>query len=228
MTFKDIVSGNVSEDVLRASSVTPSQEKVYELERIDGSSQTDPIPAVFIPPVRFFSLPAGDIQRLRDQTAKTETPLSPAGDDLSPTPEIEPISELSVSERAEIAQLGKVVTTAAKELRQRVTLARDRRALRAEQEADETAVRKARESRLAGILEANKAAVDEAEILLDNLVSHFQSLSSRNNRTRGEEVRGRAEGDVFRGGEQCSGRVEGAGVAGAVRDVVAVFGYGLC
>ena len=106
-----------------------------------------------------------------------------------------------MSERTEIVQLGKVVTTAAKELRQRVTLARDRRALRAEQEADEAAVKKARETRLAGILEANKAAVDEAEILLDNLVSHFQSLSSRNNRTRGERMRGRAESDVFRGGE---------------------------
>lgn len=228
MTFKDIVSGNVSEDVLRASSVTPSQEKVYELERLDGSTQTDPIPAVFIPPVRFFSLPAGSVQLLRDQAAKLESPPSPAGEDPASLPEIEPISELRMSERAEIAQLGKTVGTAVKELRQRVTLARDRRALRAEQEADETAVKEARDLRVGGILEANQAAVDEAEILLDNLVTHFQSLSSRHNRTRGERMRGRAEGDVRGGGEQCSGRGEGESVAGAVRDVIAVFDYGLC
>lgn len=92
VTFKDIVSGNVSEDVLRASSVTPSQEKVYELERIDGFAQTDPLPAVFIPPVTFFSLPADSIQRLRDEATRLEALGSPAGEsvDLEVGSELEP------------------------------------------------------------------------------------------------------------------------------------------
>ena len=83
-------------------------------------------------------------------------------------------------------------------------------------------MKKARDDRIGGILEGTKSAVDEAEILLDNVVSHFQSLSSRNNRrSRGEVVR-RAARDVLGGGEQRSGRVEDRGVAGAVRDAVAV------
>ena len=229
MTFKDVVSGNVSEDVLRASSVTPSQEKVYQLERIDGSTQTDPIPAVFIPPVSFLSLPAESIQRLRDQSVKTETPISPAGDpDSSPQGCAEPLPDIQLSDRPEVVQLGKVVITAAKELRQRVTLARDRRALRVEQESDETAVKKARDDRIGGILESTKSAVDEAEILLDNVVSHFQSLSSRNNRRSRCEVVRRAARDVLGGGEQRSGRVEDRGVARTVRNAVAVGGQSEC
>ena len=187
MTFKDIVSGNVSEDVLRASSVTPSQEKVYELERIDGGCQTDALPAVNIPPVTFLTLSPSTLSLLAETSSPNETPTpnetsQPAEEPNSSTP-AEPESALNISDRTELAKLGKVVTTAAKELRQRVTLVEDRRKLRHEQEEDENEVKKARDSRIHDILETNKTAVDEAEILLDNVVSHFQSLSSRSNRS---------------------------------------------
>ena len=44
VTFNDVISGNVSEDILTAS--TPVAEKVYELERVESSCQTDELPVV--------------------------------------------------------------------------------------------------------------------------------------------------------------------------------------
>ena len=140
MTFKDIVSGNVSEDVLRASSVTLSQEKVYELERIDGGCQTDALPAVNIPPVTFLTLSPSTLSLLAETSSPNETP-SPTDTQPAEEPNLsipaEPESALNISDRTEMVKLGKVVTTAAKELRQRVTLVEDRRKLRHEQEEDE-------------------------------------------------------------------------------------------
>lgn len=81
-----------------------------------------------------------------------------------------------------MVQLGKEVSATAKDFRQRVQRARDRRALRAEQESDEAAAKQARAARVEALLSQNQSAVEEAEVLLDNVVSHFQSLSSRNNR----------------------------------------------
>lgn len=58
VTFNDVISGNVSEDILTAS--TPVAEKVYELERVESSCQTDELPVyqlILFPSYLFLHLP---------------------------------------------------------------------------------------------------------------------------------------------------------------------------
>ena len=77
------------------------------------------------------------------------------------------------------------VTEEAKAFRQKMNIVRDRRQLKAEQEADEREARAASEARLEKRMNDYALSVDEAKMVLDNLVTHFQGLSSRYNSERG-------------------------------------------
>lgn len=180
MSFKDVVSGNVSEDVLRASTLAQPQEKVYELEHVEGSCQTPDLSAVNIAPITYLTLSAAAINSLRDvshiqtcETPASETttlPPAPAEESLRPFPE-----------RSEIIKLMKTVTEDSKQFRQKLGIVKDRRQLKAEQKVDEEEARQMRNAKMEKKMSEYNATVDEARVLLDNLVTHFQSLSSRYN-----------------------------------------------
>ena len=191
VSFKDVVSGNVSEDVLRASTLAQPQEKVYELEHVEGSCQTPDLSAVNIAPITYLTLSAAAINSLRDvshmqtcaagvgehvqtcETPASETttlPPAPAEESLRPFPE-----------RSEIIKLMKTVTEDSKQFRQKLGIVKDRRQLKAEQKADEEEARQMRNAKMEKKMSEYNATVDEARVLLDNLVTHFQSLSSRYN-----------------------------------------------
>lgn len=180
VSFKDVVNGNVSEDVLRASTLAQPQEKVYELEHVEGSCQTPDLSAVNIAPITYLTLSASAINSLRDvshmqtcETPASETttlPPAPAEESLTPFPE-----------RSEIIKLMKTVTEEGKQFRQKLGIVKDRRQLKAEQKVDEEEARQIRNAKMEKKMGEYNATVDEARVLLDNLVTHFQGLSSRYN-----------------------------------------------
>ena len=181
VTFNDVISGNVSEDILTAS--TPVAEKVYELERVESSCQTDELPVVSINPVSFLSLSPSTIAELRQCAVSPQpTPISPMLDESSILPSGESSSLVTYSERAEIIRLRDVVSNQVKDLKGRVQLVRGRKQLKQEQMEDEKEVRAAREARTQNVLKESSERLDETRLVLDNLVNHFQSISSRYNR----------------------------------------------
>ena len=186
VSFKDVVSGNVSEDVLRASSLTQPQEKVYELEHVEGSCQTADLSAVNIAPIRYLTLSASTIHSLRDVS---QAPVSTPPVDETPstgTPAVESLTPFP--ERSEIIKLMKTVTEDSKQFRKKMGIVKDRRQLKAEQKWDEEQARQARNAKMEKRMSEYGVAVDEARVLLDNLVTHFQGLSSRYNSEVSEEV----------------------------------------
>lgn len=108
----------------------------------------------------------------------------------------------------EVSTLRQNVSETAKDLRARLELVRGRRQLKAEQAADEQEVRAAREERSRKVLQENADTLDETRVVLDNLVNHFQSISSRYNRTQTNHVTRRAE---ERGGDGGSSGRSGCG-----------------
>lgn len=88
------------------------------------------------------------------------------------------------TERSDIIKLTSAVTESSKLYRQRMTMVTERRALRKEEDEDEKDVKEARDKRLQGMLNDNSLAIDESKMTLDNLVCHFQNLSSRYNSRR--------------------------------------------
>ena len=178
VTFNDVISGNVSEEILTAS--TPVPEKVYELERIESSCQTDELPMVAINPVSFLSLSPSSIAEMR-QCAVSPQP-TPLAEDSPLLPSNESSSLVTYSERAEIIRLRDVVSNQVKDLKSRVQLVRGRKQLKQEQMEDEKEVRTAREVRTQNVLKESSERLDETRLVLDNLVNHFQSISSRYNR----------------------------------------------
>lgn len=181
VTFNDVVSGNVPEDILKAS--TPAPEKVYELERIESSCQTDELPVVEINPVSFLSLSPSTISELRQSAASPqETTTTPVIDDTTVLNPSETSSLVTYSERAEIIRLRDVVSNQVKDLKGRVQLVRGRKQLKKEQMEDEKEVRAAREAKAQSVLLESSERLDEARVVLDNLVNHFQAISSRYNR----------------------------------------------
>ena len=180
VSFKDVVNGNVSEDILKASSITQSQEKVYELERVEGSCQTPELSAVNIAPISYHTLSSEEIHTLRDMSKTTQTG-TPENDSISVKPTLPTPSLTAFPERSEVIKLMTTVTEEAKAFRQKMNIVRDRRQLKAEQEADEREARAASEARLEKRMNDYALSVDEAKMVLDNLVTHFQGLSSRYN-----------------------------------------------
>lgn len=181
VTFNDVISGNVPEDILKAS--TPAPEKVYELERIESSCQTDELPVVEINPVSFLSLSPSTISELRQFAASPqETTTTPVIDDTTVLNPSETSSLVTYSERAEIIRLRDVVSNQVKDLKGRVQLVRGRKQLKKEQMEDEKEVRAAREAKAQSVLLESSERLDEARVVLDNLVNHFQAISSRYNR----------------------------------------------
>lgn len=75
-----------------------------------------------------------------------------------------------------------VVSNQVKDLKGRVQLVRGRKQLKQEQMEDEKEVRAAREARTQNVLKESSERLDETRLVLDNLVNHFQSISSRYNR----------------------------------------------
>ena len=75
----------------------------------------------------------------------------------------------------------KTVTEDSKQFRQQLGIVKDRRQLKAEQKVDEEEARQVRNAKMEKKMSEYNATVDEARVLLDNLVTHFQSLSSRYN-----------------------------------------------
>ena len=180
VSFKDVVNGNVSEDILKASSITQSQEKVYELERVEGSCQTPELSAVNIAPISYHTLSSEEIHTLRDMSKTTQNE-TPENDSISVKPTLPTPSLTAFPERSEVIKLMTTVTEEAKAFRQKMNIVRDRRQLKAEQEADEREARAASEARLEKRMNDYALSVDEAKMVLDNLVTHFQGLSSRYN-----------------------------------------------
>ena len=256
MTFRDIQSGNISEDVLRASiSVPDEEEKSYALDRVESSCQTEELPVVRINPVSFLSLSPSAVAELRRQakeekgvamngmvnelngmvnesvdtmnqsTTQSTTPSMNQSTNPSPSTTTTPPPQADSTEPKESSSLNEVstlrqsVSETAKDLRSRLELVRGRRQLKAEQAADEQEVRAAREERSRKVLQENADMLDETRVVLDNLVNHFQSISSRYNRkftramtVRAEERRGdrRNAGRHRRGGREEPGAVRGA------------------
>ena len=248
MTFRDIQSGNISEDVLRASiSVPDEEEKSYALDRVESSCQTEELPVVRINPVSFLSLSPSAVAELRRQakeekgvamngmvnelngmvnesvdtmnqsTTQSTTP-SPSTT-TTPPPQADSTEPKESSSLNEVSTLRQSVSETAKDLRSRLELVRGRRQLKAEQAVDEQEVRAAREERSRKVLQENADMLDETRVVLDNLVNHFQSISSRYNRkftramtVRAEERRGdrRNAGRHRRGGREEPGAVRGA------------------
>ena len=114
----------------------------------------------------------------------------------------------SASSLNEVSTLRQNVSETAKDLRARLELVRGRRQLKVEQAADEQEVRAAREERSRKVLQENADTLDETRVILDNLVNHFQSISSRYNRSRTSHVTHRAE---ERGGDGGNSRRSGGG-----------------
>lgn len=249
MTFRDIQSGNISEDVLRASiSVPDEEEKSYALDRVESSCQTEELPVVRINPVSFLSLSPSAVAELRRQakeekgvamngmvnesvdtmnqsTTQSTNPSMNQSTNPSPSTTTTPPPQADSTEPKESSSLNEVstlrqsVSETAKDLRSRLELVRGRRQLKAEQAADEQEVRAAREERSRKVLQENADMLDETRVVLDNLVNHFQSISSRYNRkftramtVRAEERRGdrRNAGRHRRGGREEPGAVRGA------------------
>lgn len=248
MTFRDIQSGNISEDVLRASiSVPDEEEKSYALDRVESSCQTEELPVVRINPVSFLSLSPSAVAELRRQakeekgvamngmvnelngmvnesvdtmnqsTTQSTNPLPSTT--TTPPPQADSTEPKESSSLNEVSTLRQSVSETAKDLRSRLELVRGRRQLKAEQAADEQEVRAAREERSRKVLQENADMLDETRVVLDNLVNHFQSISSRYNRkftramtVRAEERRGdrRNAGRHRRGGREEPGAVRGA------------------
>lgn len=228
VSFQDVVSGNVSEDVLRASSLSQPQEKVYELEHVEGSCQTADLSAVNIAPIRYLTLSASAIHSLRDMSQTsvstphvddipstvhvddipsimhandipsimhaTETPTTPHTNETPTTPHTTETpttphtTETPFPERSEIIKLMKTVTEDSKQFRKKMSIVKDRRQLKAEQKEDEAQARQARNAKMEKRMSEYGATVDEARVLLDNLVTHFQGLSSRYNSEAEEDV----------------------------------------
>lgn len=248
MTFRDIQSGNISEDVLRASiSVPDEEEKSYALDRVESSCQTEELPVVRINPVSFLSLSPSAVAELRrqakeekgvamngmvnelngmvnesvdtmNQSTTQSTNPSPSTT-TTPPPQTDSTEPKESSSLNEVSTLRQSVSETAKDLRSRLELVRGRRQLKAEQAADEQEVRAAREERSRKVLQENADMLDETRVVLDNLVNHFQSISSRYNRkftramtVRAEERRGdrRNAGRHRRGGREEPGAVRGA------------------
>lgn len=248
MTFRDIQSGNISEDVLRASiSVPDEEEKSYALDRVESSCQTEELPVVRINPVSFLSLSPSAVAELRrqakeekgvamngmvnelngmvnesvdtmNQSTTQSTNPSPSTT-TTPPPQADSTEPKESSSLNEVSTLRQSVSETAKDLRSRLELVRGRRQLKAEQAADEQEVRAAREERSRKVLQENADMLDETRVVLDNLVNHFQSISSRYNRkftramtVRAEERRGdrRNAGRHRRGGREEPGAVRGA------------------
>ena len=248
MTFRDIQSGNISEDVLRASiSVPDEEEKSYALDRVESSCQTEELPVVRINPVSFLSLSPSAVAELRrqakeekgvamngmvnelngmvnesvdtmNQSTTQSTNPSPSTT-TTPPPQADSTEPRESSSLNEVSTLRQSVSETAKDLRSRLELVRGRRQLKAEQAADEQEVRAAREERSRKVLQENADMLDETRVVLDNLVNHFQSISSRYNRkftramtVRAEERRGdrRNAGRHRRGGREEPGAVRGA------------------
>ena len=248
MTFRDIQSGNISEDVLRASiSVPDEEEKSYALDRVESSCQTEELPVVRINPVSFLSLSPSAVAELRrqakeekgvamngmvnelngmvnesvdtmNQSTNQSTNPSPSTT-TTPPPQADSTEPKESSSLNEVSTLRQSVSETAKDLRSRLELVRGRRQLKAEQAADEQEVRAAREERSRKVLQENADMLDETRVVLDNLVNHFQSISSRYNRkftramtVRAEERRGdrRNAGRHRRGGREEPGAVRGA------------------
>jgi hypothetical protein len=248
VTFRDIQSGNISEDVLRASiSVPDEEEKSYALDRVESSCQTEELPVVRINPVSFLSLSPSAVAELRrqakeekgvamngmvnelngmvnesvdtmNQSTTQSTNPSPSTT-TTPPPQADSTEPKESSSLNEVSTLRQSVSETAKDLRSRLELVRGRRQLKAEQAADEQEVRAAREERSRKVLQENADMLDETRVVLDNLVNHFQSISSRYNRkftramtVRAEERRGdrRNAGRHRRGGREEPGAVRGA------------------
>ena len=248
MTFRDIQSGNISEDVLRASISGPDEEeKSYALDRVESSCQTEELPVVRINPVSFLSLSPSAVAELRrqakeekgvamngmvnelngmvnesvdtmNQSTTQSTNPSPSTT-TTPPPQADSTEPKESSSLNEVSTLRQSVSETAKDLRSRLELVRGRRQLKAEQAADEQEVRAAREERSRKVLQENADMLDETRVVLDNLVNHFQSISSRYNRkftramtVRAEERRGdrRNAGRHRRGGREEPGAVRGA------------------
>lgn len=248
MTFRDIQSGNISEDVLRASiSVPDEEEKSYALDRVESSCQTEELPVVRINPVSFLSLSPSAVAELRrqakeekgvamngmvnelngmvnesvdtmNQSTTQSTNPSPSTT-TTPPPQADSTEPKESSSLNEVSTLRQSVSETAKDLRSRLELVRGRRQLKAEQAVDEQEVRAAREERSRKVLQENADMLDETRVVLDNLVNHFQSISSRYNRkftramtVRAEERRGdrRNAGRHRRGGREEPGAVRGA------------------
>lgn len=137
----------------------------------------------------------------------------------TPPPQTDSTEPKESSSLNEVSTLRQSVSETAKDLRSRLELVRGRRQLKAEQAADEQEVRAAREERSRKVLQENADMLDETRVVLDNLVNHFQSISSRYNRkftramtVRAEERRGdrRNAGRHRRGGREEPGAVRGA------------------
>ena len=100
----------------------------------------------------------------------------------TPPPQADSTEPKESSSLNEVSTLRQSVSETAKDLRSRLELVRGRRQLKAEQAADEQEVRAAREERSRKVLQENADMLDETRVVLDNLVNHFQSISSRYNR----------------------------------------------
>lgn len=186
VTFRDIKAGNVSDDVLRAvTTAAPSQEKVYEDERVDSCCQTDELPTVDIRPVSFLSLPAEAIAQLRHELNATVEPAEgPARTVSEEEEELDPPSELTQStlvgyeERSDISHLYETVSDQVKAIKGKVQFARGRKSLRDEQLEDEQHVRRKREVYVQSIIQQSEDGLNEAEVVHNNVVKVYQELCS--------------------------------------------------
>lgn len=139
--------------------------------------QTEEQPVMAITPVSYLKLTPEEMASLLQspQVTQKEEEVELTAPPLKET-------ELAVfTERSDIIKLTSAVTESSKLYRQRKTMVTERRALRKEEDEDEKDVKEARDRRLQGMLNDNTLAVDESKMTLDNLVCHFQNLSSRYN-----------------------------------------------
>ena len=165
------------------------------------------------------------VDTMNQSTTQSNTPSMNQSTNPSPSTTTTPPPQADSTEPKESSSLNEVstlrqsVSETAKDLRSRLELVRGRRQLKAEQAADEQEVRAAREERSRKVLQENADMLDETRVVLDNLVNHFQSISSRYNRkftramtVRAEERRGdrRNAGRHRRGGREEPGAVRGA------------------
>ena len=157
------------------------------------------------------------VDTMNQSTTQSTTP-SPSTT-TTPPPQADSTEPKESSSLNEVSTLRQSVSETAKDLRSRLELVRGRRQLKAEQAVDEQEVRAAREERSRKVLQENADMLDETRVVLDNLVNHFQSISSRYNRkftramtVRAEERRGdrRNAGRHRRGGREEPGAVRGA------------------
>ena len=182
---------------MKASTITSSNEKVYELERVEGGCQTKELEVVFVKPMDLLTVSPEEIKQLENESRNGDLKEGEKEEEEEMIPlKSTPITDFA--ERGDIVNLESAIIEKSKLYMQKMNMVKARRKLRQEEEEDTKFRQESRDQKINQLLEDNANGIDTAKLTLDNLVCNFQTLSSQyNSKVKDVELMNRNEENSF-------------------------------